>query len=85
MVFSKAIQIKNLVNRWNKDRVECDFGYIFFDCSMFSIGNWAVTIKAVGAGLFFSCEMNQLITLYAGGGFTMRVSAHNGHPYIELQ
>lgn len=85
MIFSKAIQIKQLVNRWNKDRSEGDFGYVTFHCSMFSIGNWAVSIKAVGASLFYSCEMNQLFTLYAGGGFMMRVSAHDNHPYIDMQ
>ena len=85
MTFSKAIQIKHLVNRWNKDRSTGDYGYIAFSCDMFSIGHWSVQIRAIGCTLFFSDEMAQLITLYAGGGFHMRVSAHNGRPYIDMQ
>lgn len=85
MVFSKAIQIKNLVNRWNKDRSVGDYGYVTFHCSMYSIGKWSVIIKAMGQGVFFSSEMNQLITLYAGGGFSIRVSTFIHNPYIDMQ
>ena len=85
MTFSKAIQIKHLVNLWNKDRSEGDFGFIAFSCDMFSIGHWSVDIKPMGAKLFFSKEMNQLITLYAGGGFLMYVTSNNDHPYIHMQ
>lgn len=85
MTFSKAIQIKHLVNRWNKDRAECGFGRVVFNCDMFQIGCWSVNIDAVGSTLFFSHEMNELITLYAGGGFTIRVFAFSDRPSIDMQ
>lgn len=85
MTFSKAIQIKHLVNRWNKTRKECDFGIITFTCLMFSIGNWSVDIQVVGTNLFFSEEMDELITLYAGGGFRFTIHSHNNRPFISMQ
>lgn len=85
MTFSKAIQIKHLVNLWNKDRSEGDFGFIAFGCVMFSLGHWSVEIKPMGNKLFFSQEMTQLITLHAGGGFIMFVSSRNDHPIIYMQ
>lgn len=84
MTFSKAIQIKNLVNRLNKDRREFNCGIILFQCTMFSIGDWDVTLKSMGSPLFYSREMEQLITLYAGGGFMMNVSVRNNHPCLNL-
>lgn len=85
MLFSKAIQIKHLVNRWNKDRWDCGFGYIEFKCSMFSDGQWNVLLKPVDSKLFFSIELEQLITLYAGGGMIMCIGAFTDIPYIDLQ
>lgn len=85
MKFSKAIQIKQWVNRWNEDRAKFNHGSIVFNCSMYSIGNWSVDITAQGSELFFSDEMEQLITLYAGGGFSMRVMAIDNVPTIDMQ
>lgn len=85
MKFSKAIQIKQWVNRWNEDRAKSNHGSIVFNCSMYSIGNWSVDITAQGSELFFSDEMEQLITLYAGGGFSMRVFAIDNVPSIDMQ
>lgn len=85
MTFSKAIQIKGLVNRWNQERKSADYGYIKFECEMFSIGKWSVDLSAVGAELFFSDETEQLLTLHAGGGFHMRISAFHNVPVICIQ
>lgn len=85
MLFSKAIQIKQLVTRWNKDRSYGDFGHIEFKCSMFSDGQWNVLLTLVDSRLFFSIELEQLVTLYAGGGFMMCIGALNDVPYIDLQ
>lgn len=85
MKFSKAIQIKQLVTSWNKDRSYSDFGYIKFECSMFSLGNWSVLLKPIDTSLFFSIELEQLITLYAGGGFMMVIGAFSDGPYIDMQ
>lgn len=85
MEFSKAIQIKQLVTRWNKDRSYRDFGYIKFECSMFSLGHWSVLLKPVDTKLFFSLELEQLLTLYAGGGFMMVIGSFTDAPYIDMQ
>lgn len=85
MRFSKAIQIKHLVTNWNKDRSYCGFGYIEFKCSMFSDGEWNVLLKPVDSRLFFSIELEQLVTLYAGGGMMMCIGALTEVPYIDLQ
>ena len=85
MKFSKSIQIKQWVNRWNENRAKFNHGNIVFDCSMYSIGNWSVDITAQGSELFFPDEMEQLITLYAGGGFLMSVFAIGNVPTIDMQ
>lgn len=85
MRFSKAVQIKKLVTDWNKDRSNFDYGYIKFECSMFSLGNWSVLLKPVDTRIFFSCELEQLITLYAGGGFMMIIGSLSDAPYIDMQ
>lgn len=84
MKFSKAIQIKNLVNRLNKDRREFNCGTILFQCTMFSIGDWGVTLKSMGSPLFYSCEIEQIFTLYAGGGFMMNMAARSNNPCINM-
>lgn len=85
MKFSKAIQIKELVTSWNKDRSFGDYGYVKFECSMYSLGNWSVLLKPVGTRLFFSLELEKLVTLYAGGGFMMVIGSLSDAPYIDMQ
>lgn len=85
MLFSKAIQIKLMVNKFNQFRKRTDFSYIEFKAEMFRDGKWAVTLTAMGNGMFYSLEMEQLLALYAGGGFSIRVSAINGLPYLDMQ
>lgn len=85
MEFSKAIKIKNLVNSWNKDRWDAGYGYVKFECEMFSIGKWSVMLSAKEVELFFSDEIRGLLKLYAEGGFSMRVFAYNNVPSIDMQ
>ena len=85
MVFSKAIQIKHLVNEWNKVRGSFDFGRIKFECYMFADGHWSVLLRPVDSRIFFSSELNQLVTLYADGGFIMHIGSLSDAPYIDMQ
>lgn len=85
MLFSKAIQIKLLVNKFNQFRKKTDFSFIDFKAEMFRDGKWAVTLTAMGNGIFYSFEMDELITLFAGGRFSIRVASINGLPYIDIQ
>lgn len=85
MLFSKAIQIKLWVNKFNQQRALMDYGRIGFEAHMFSDGKWSVSLRDTDAGIFFSDEMERLITLYAGGGFSMRVFSISGSPVIDLQ
>ena len=85
MKFSKAIQIKSLVNRWNENRWNIGFGYVKFEASMFMDGEWSVGLKLVDSHVFTSLEMEQLITLYAGGGFQMFITAINNDPFIDME
>lgn len=85
MLFSKAIQIKLLVNKFNQFRKPTDYGFIEFKAEMFRDGKWAVTLTAMGNGMFYSTEMADILALYAQGGFSMRVATINGLPYIDMQ
>ena len=85
MRFSKAIQIKQLVTDWNKDRWDFGYGYVKFECSMFSLGNWSVILKPVDTCLFFSQELEQFLKLYSKGGFTMFIGSMGSAPYISIQ
>lgn len=85
MLFSKAIQIKLLVNKFNQFRKKTDYSYIEFKAEMYRDGKWAVTLTAMGNGIFYSIEMDELITLFAGGRFSIRVASINGLPYIDIQ
>ena len=85
MLFSKAIQIKLLVNKFNQFRKKTDYSYIEFKAEMFRDGKWAVTLTAMGNGMFYSFEMDKLIALFAGGRFSIRVASINGLPYIDIQ
>lgn len=85
MEFNKAIKIKKLVNSWNKDRKAADYGYVKFECEMFSLGKWSVELSAKGADLFFSDETRGLFRLYAEGGFSMRIYAYGNTPIIDMQ
>lgn len=85
MLFSKAIQIKLLVNKFNQFRKRTDYSFIEFKAHMYRDGKWAVTLTAMGNGMFYSIEMEELITLFAGGRFSIRVASINGLPYIDIQ
>lgn len=85
MEFSKAIQIKLWVNKFNEYREACGYGRIKFEAAMFRIGKWSVSLRAEGSELFFSDEMARLMTLWAGGGFSLRVFAFDGCPIIDMQ
>lgn len=85
MLFSKAIQIKLLVNKFNQFRKTTDYSFIEFKAEMFRDGKWAVTLTAMGNGMFYSFEMDELIKLFAGGGFNIRVAAYKELPYIDIQ
>lgn len=52
---------------------------------MFSLGRWSVLLQPVGSRLFFSFELEQLVTLYAGGGFMMVIGSLSDAPYIDMQ
>lgn len=85
MLFSKAIQIKSWVNKFNQERASLGYGLIEFHAAMFRDGKWSVSLSAKDDGLFFSHEMERIFTLYAGGGFSMRVFALSSSPVIDLQ
>lgn len=85
MKFSKAIEIKKVVTSLNQDRGNFDYGYIKFECSMFSLGNYSVMLKPVDTRLFFSLEMEELLKLYAEGEFMMVIGASVDGPYIDMQ
>ena len=85
MLFSKAIQIKMLVNKFNQLRKRNDYSFIEFKAEMYRDGKWAVTLTAMGNGLFYSIEMAELITLFAGSGLNVRVAAYKELPYIDIQ
>lgn len=74
-----------LVNKFNRFRKSTDLSFIEFKAVMFRDGKWAVTLTAMGNGLFYSLEMADILDLYAQGGFSMRVAAYDGLPYIDMQ
>lgn len=85
MEFSKAIQIKSWINRFNANRNHNGFASIRFECSMFSIGHWSIDLSLSEKGVFFMEEMEVLNTLYAGGGFRFFIGSRNDSPIIYLQ
>lgn len=85
MEFNKAIKIKELVNSWNKDRKDADYGYVKFKCEMYSIGKWSVELSAHVVVLFFSDEMKSLLKLYSEEEFSMIVNAFHNVPTIYMQ
>lgn len=85
MLFSKAIQIKNLVNKFNADRLEGGRKPIDFDCGMFSIGQWSVTLSAPDGGIFYSLEMEHLCDLVTGWDITFWVGCNTFAPVLYFQ
>ena len=85
MVFSKVIQIKSWVNRFNADRKGCGRDAIFFACGKFSDGQWHVTLAAPDGGIFYSMEMERLCTLVAGGNLTLFVGSNTFSPVLYFQ
>lgn len=74
-----------LVNKFNQLRKRTDCSFIEFKAEMYRDGRWAVTLTAMGNGLFYSFEMNELITLFAGSNLNIRVAAYKDLPYIDIQ
>lgn len=74
-----------LVNKFNQFRKRTDYSHIQFKAEMYQDGKWAVTLTAMGNGLFYSLEMEELITLFAGSGLNVRVAAYKDLPYIDIQ
>lgn len=74
-----------LVNKFNQFRKRTDYSYIQFKAEMYRDGKWAVTLTAMGNGLFYSLEMEELISLFAGSGLSVRVAAYKDLPYIDIQ
>lgn len=85
MVFSKAIQIKSWVNRFNQERSRSGFAVIKFECDMFTLGKWAIDLSLDGNGVFFSSEMVCINTLLAGGGVIMWVGCNGTSPVLHFQ
>lgn len=85
MVFSKAIQIKSWVNKFNADRKESGRQPIDFDCGMFSMGQWYVTLSAPDGSIFYSMETERLCTLVAGGGLTFWIGHNTFAPVLYFQ
>lgn len=85
MLFSKAIQIKLWVNKFNQERVEGGRKPINFECGMFSIGQWYVTLSAPDGGIFYSMETERICTLVAGGGLTFWVGCNSFAPVLYFQ
>ena len=85
MLFSKAIQIKLLVNKFNRFRKRADYSYIEFKAKMYRDGKWAVTLTAMGNGLFYSYELNELLYLLVSSDFNIRKASIKGTPYIDIQ
>lgn len=85
MLFSKAIEIKYFVNRFNRERVRSGFATIKFDCAMYSIGKWSVSLSLSRRGCFFSSEMAQLSALFGYGGIIFWVGSNECSPVLHFQ
>lgn len=85
MLFSKAIQIKSLVNQFNADRKMAGRQPIVFDCGMFSIGEWYVNLSAPDGGIFYSMETERLYTLVAGWDITFWIGCNTFAPVLYFQ
>lgn len=85
MLFSKAIQIKLLVNKFNQERKQCGFPAIVFDCDSYAIGKWSLRLSLEREGCFFSSEISQLSALLMLGGFIMYVGSNKVSPVLHFQ
>ena len=85
MLFSKAIQIKSMVNRFNQVRVNDGFAIIQFDCDMYSIGRWSVRLSLSRKGCFFSDGMAQFAALLNRGGLIFFVGSNEVSPVLHFQ
>lgn len=85
MVFSKAIQIKLLVNKFNADRKLFGHEPITFYCGMFSLGSWYVNLSAPDGGIFYSQETERLCTLVAGGDLMFWIGNNSFAPVLYFQ
>lgn len=85
MLFSKAIQIKSLVNRFNQERVSDGFPVIQFKCGMYAVGRWSVDLSLSRKGCFFSSEMAQFSALLNRGGLIFFVGCNEVSPVLYFQ
>lgn len=85
MLFSKAIKIKSLVNHFNQGRRACGFAVIKFDCGMYSIGQWSVSLSLSDKGCFFSSEMAQFAALLNRGGIIFFVGCNQVSPVLHFK
>lgn len=85
MLFSKAIEIKSLVNGFNKDRKAFGRKPIVFTCGMFSLGEWYVNLSAPDGSIFYSTESEQLITLVSGWDITFWIGCNTFAPVLYFQ
>lgn len=85
MLFSKAIQIKSLVNGFNRQRVRDGFAVIQVDCGMYSDGRWSVCLSLSKRGCFFSSEMAVFTALLNRGGLLLFVGSNEVSPVLHFQ
>lgn len=85
MLFSKAIQIKLWVNKFNQGRKYYGHKPIVFECGMFSLGQWYVTLYAPDGSIFYSNEVERLCTLVAGGDITFWIGCNTFAPVLYFQ
>lgn len=85
MLFRKAIEIKMLVNEFNRERVRYGFPVIKFDCGMFNCGHWSMDLYLTEKGCFFSSEMAQIAALLNRGGLCFFVGSNEVSPCLHFQ
>lgn len=85
MLFSKAIKIKAMVNRFNQERSRQGYPAIVFHCDMFALGKWSIYLTLDGKGVFFSDEVAQLTYLLAFGGLRLFVGSDSQSPVFHFQ
>lgn len=85
MLFSKAIQIKVLVNQFNRERKRYGFPVINFHCGSYDIGRWSVYLNLSSRGCFFSSEMAQISALLNRGGLIFYVGSNEVSPVLYFQ
>ena len=85
MLFSKAIEIKSLVNGFNKGRKDFGRQPIVFTCGMFSLGDWFVNLSAPDGGIFYSTEAESISSLVSGGDITFWIGCSTFAPVLFFE